>query len=126
MHPLFHLIATRPHLLAEHLEIYGELIGQEVVDIADAAKRRIVLYTAAVLGLMFGVVFAGVALMLWAITPQLDLRAIWVLWLVPLVPLVVALICVALARSRPPPRPFAQLREQLKADAAMLRETGAA
>lgn len=126
MHPLFRLIATRPHLLVNHIELYGELVTQEARRVAREARRRAVLFAVAVFGLLFGLGFAGVALMMWAVTPRLDPPAIWVLILVPAVPLVAAIICVLAARARPMPSVSDTLTDQLKADASLLREMGAA
>ena len=122
LHPLLHLIATKPHLLGEHVEAYAELVGLEVGRTAKCWKARVALYGAAVFLLTVGAVLAGVALLLWAVIPTVSMQAHWLLLVVPLVPLLVSALCVFRARAEPQHPPFDTLKSQVSADLAMLRE----
>ncbi len=122
MHPLFHLLVTRPQLLADHAEAYTELVAAEMPRVSSAWTRKAVLFGVALGGLLLGLTLAGVALMLWAVNPALQLPAGWALIGVPLVPLVAALACLMAARSGSEREAFEVVRQQFKADMAMLRE----
>ena len=122
MHPLFHLIATRPQLLLEHVESYAELVGAEMGIVTEGWKRSLVLNVVALCLLIVGVALAGVALMLWAVIPGPQMQAPWALIAVPLPPLVIAAGCLLAARSSSEARAFDNLRRQMSEDMAMLRE----
>ena len=66
-------------------------------------------------------VFAGVAIMLWAVTPPENLHAPWALVIVPLVPALVAAGFWFSAKSGDKSQGFAAIKAQFAADAAMLR-----
>lgn len=122
IHPLFLLIATRPQLLADHAEAYAELVLAEAANATSTLKRRLLLYAVALGCLAVGAVLAGVALMLWAVTPAATVHAPWALIAAPVLPIVVALWCLLVARSPAKASGFATIGQQLKADLAMLRE----
>lgn len=122
MHPLFHLIATRPHLLLEHMESYGELVGAEAGMVTAGWKRAAVLCAVGVCLLIAGLGLAGVALLLWAVIPTSDMPASWALWVVPLVTLGIAVACFLTARTSNETRAFDNFRRQVSEDMAMLRE----
>ncbi len=122
MHPLFHLIATRPQLLAEHAEAYAELVSAEMGIVSASWKRGAVLHGAALCCLVVAVVLAGVAVLLWAVIPAAQMQAPWALWAVPLPPVAMALGCLAAARASAEGNAFDALGRQVKADMAMLRE----
>jgi len=122
IHPLFLMIATRPQLLADHAEAYAELIATEVGHVSSTWRRRSLLYTVGLGCLAVGVVLAGVALMLWAVTPAASMHAPWALIAAPLLPLALALWCLLVARSPAKASGFAAILQQMKADLAMLRE----
>lgn len=124
IHPLFLLIATRPQLLADHAEAYAELVATEVGHVSAAWKRRALLYAVALGCLAVGAVLAGVALMLWAVIPVASMQAPWVLIVAPLLPVAVAVGCLLAARSPGDSSGFDSIRQQMKADLAMLREVG--
>lgn len=125
LHPLFHLVATQPQLLGQHAQAYGELVGTELSAQASVWGRRALLTALALCLLGVTVVLAGVALMLWA-TLVPEPRAAWVLLVVPSVPGVGAIACYLLARQRSAAdaEAFAELRRQMQADLALLRELG--
>jgi len=125
IHPLLRLIATEPQVLGDHVEAYAELVGDEVKKTSSAWATRLGFYVAA-LGLAgAGLVFAGVALMLWASLPPGGFQAPWVLIAVPVVTFAAAFVCVILARRSPVENAFDNVKKQLSADMAMLREVSA-
>ena len=125
IHPLFRLIATRPQLLGEHLEAYADLVGEEMGLAAAQLKRRMLWQSVAAGLALLTVVLAGVALLLWAAIPVAAMPAPWALIVVPGVPGIAAVLCFAASRGAQRPA-FANVRRQLAADAAMLREAGEA
>ena len=125
MHPLFHLIASRPQLLADHAQAYAELVAAEIPRVSAAWKRSALLTAAAVLGMALALGLAGVALMLWAVLPEASMRAQWALLVVPLVPLTAALVCLLAAQRGGERAAFDELRLQVQADIGMLREAAA-
>ena len=122
MHPLFHLIATRPQLLFEHVESYAALVGAEMGIVTTGWKRSLILNAVALCLLIVGVALTGVALMLWAVLPGAQTQAPWALIAVPLPPLVIAVACLLCARTSSEARAFDNLRRQMSEDIAMLRE----
>jgi hypothetical protein len=122
IHPLLKLIATEPQVLGDHVEAYAELVGEEVKKTSTAWATRLGLYAAALCLGGLGLVFAGVALMLWAALPQSGFQAPWVLIAVPVLTLAAGVICVLLAKRSPIENAFDNLKKQLSADMAMLRE----
>ena len=122
MHPLLALITSRPQLLADHAEAYGELVSAEMARVSKAWKTQALLNAAALAGLAVAVMLAGVALMLWAVVPPTSLREPWLLIAVPLLPLAAATGCLMAARRRVEPGAFDSVREHVKADLMMLRE----
>ena len=126
IHPLLHLIATKPQLLGDHVEAYAELVGSEVDKASRMWITRVVFYATALLLLTAGLVFSGVALMLWAVVPPSGMSAPWLLVAVPLVTLVAGGVCVLRARTTPERGAFETVKQQLSADLAMLREVSGA
>lgn len=126
MHALFHLIATRPQLLAEHAEAYAALVSTEVPRISAAYKRSAWLAALSLGSLGAGMVLAGVAVMLWAITPEALLRAPWALVAVPALPLLAGVACALAARRGRERGAFDNLRQQVNADIELLREAALA
>lgn len=125
LHPLLHLIATKPQLLADHAEAYADLLGEELGSASALWKRRALLVGVGLCCVGVSAVLAGVALMLWAVIPASDIQAPWALVVAPLLPAVVAVGCLVAARSQQAPGAFSNVRNQVKADVAMLREASA-
>ncbi|MEO8805371.1 MAG: hypothetical protein ABI433_04765 [Burkholderiaceae bacterium] len=125
IHPLLRLIATQPQLLADHAESYAELVGEELGKTTAVWKKRVLFNAAALCLLGAAAVLAGVALMLWAVTPDANMRAPWALIVGPAVPAVLGLYCV-FAGQRDPGDGFRDLRQQIAADLVMLRNVSAA
>jgi hypothetical protein len=127
LHPLLHLVATQPQLLADHAEAYAELVAAEIESVSGEWKRRAALNAAALCCLGVAAVLAGVALMLWAVVPAADIQAPWALLAAPAVPAIAAAICLTAARAPAGNAGgFDKLRQQLHADIVMLREAAGA
>lgn len=125
LHPVVHLLATRPQWLAEHLDAYGELAAAELSDAAAQGLRSLLLAAVALCALGVAVTLAGVAVMLWVVMSVPSGPTSWALLITPAVPLCVALVCLALRRLWQRGDLFAVLVQQLQADVALLREGGA-
>lgn len=74
IHPLLRLAATQPQMLADHAEAYAALVGEELGRSAAAAKQRLLLAAAGLCLAVTAAVLAGVAAMLWAVTPPANLQ----------------------------------------------------
>jgi hypothetical protein len=125
IHPLLRLIATEPQILGDHVEAYAELVGDEVRKTSSAWSLRIGLYLAALALGSVGLVLTGVAIMLWGSLPPASLHQPWLLVAVPAASFVAAIICVLCARRNPVENAFDNVKKQLSADMAMLREVSA-
>ena len=123
--PLLRLIATEPQILGDHVEAYAELVGDEVKKTSSAWSLRIALYLAALALGCVALVLAGVAVMLWATLPPSGFQVPWLLVAVPAAGFVAAIVCVLLARRNPVENAFDNVKKQLSADMAMLREVSA-
>jgi len=126
IHPLLHLIATKPQLLGDHVEAYAELVGAEVGATSKMWISRVVFYAVSLFLLSAGLIFAGVALMLWAVVPPDNMNSPWLLIVVPLVPLIAGVFCIMKARAHLDRKPFETVKKQLSEDMAMLRDVSAA
>jgi uncharacterized membrane protein YqjE len=126
IHPLLRLIASKPDLLGDHVHAYSDLISAEISKTSRRWISTAVFYGAAAFLLLLGLIFLGIALMLWAVVPADDMNLPWLLILVPVVPIGAGVFCVVKARAEPKETAFETLKEQVKSDVAMLREVGAA
>jgi fatty acid desaturase len=126
MHPMLHLIASRPSLLAQHAGAYAELVNAELQVFIASGKRRALLMATALFSVGVAAVLAGVALMLWSVLPQANLQAPWALVLVPVLPALLSVVCFLSARSPSSTSGFDNLRAQVQADMALLTESGSA
>jgi hypothetical protein len=125
LHPLLRLTATQPHLLADHAEAYAELVGAQAASALLAWKRRAV-FASASLGLaLISVLLAGVAVMLWAVTPLDQIHQPIALFAAPILPAAVSIAFWLFARSQKVSGMFDEIRDQMRSDLAMLREAGA-
>ena len=126
IHPLIHLAARHPELLAEHGEAYAALVAKEISDWRTSLVRRVVLAAVALLTAGLSLLFIGIALMLWAASPDgEDLRSIGVLVAVPGVMVVVTIVAALFAKGGATASAFADLKKQFSADLRMLREVKA-
>jgi hypothetical protein len=122
IYSLIHLLSAKPQLLLDHAEGYSDLFAAEASGASAWWKRRALLYVSALCCGSVAAVLAGVAALLWATLPAAGMQAPWVLILVPALPTAVALWCVIAALAQTKETHFANLREQARADMAMLRE----
>ena len=125
IHPLFRLIAAQPHMVAEHIEAYSDLVLEEMEAMGRRWKRQVLLLCIALAAVVLTAVLFGVALMLYAVTPEASLRFPWLLVAVPLVPALITVACLFAARSQAPTESLKNIRQQFAADVAMLREVSA-
>jgi uncharacterized membrane protein YqjE len=125
IHPLLHLVATKPYLIAEHVGAYAELVGAEVEKSSKQMMSRLLYGAVALFLLSSFIIFTGVAIMLWALVPLDNMNAPWLLLVVPVVPLVAGVVCAMKAANKPEQGAFATVKEQIDADLAMLRQVGA-
>jgi hypothetical protein len=126
IHPLFRLIASEPQMLADHVEAYSELVAEEVGAVTSQWKRRVVLHALSLCCVIVAAVLVGVALMLWAVIPVDSMNAPWALMAAPAIPVVLALWSHFAAKApTAEEHGFKAIREQLNADAAMLRSLSA-
>ena len=122
MHPFFKLMVDRPAVITDHVEAYASLATLELSDAVTQLRLRALKTAIALSCTAVAAVLAGVALMLWAVTPADHLHAPWALWLVPGLPAIVALWCALSARGVGDAPAFSALRGQVRADIEMLRE----
>ena len=125
IHPILRLITSEPQLLGDHVEAYADLVGEEVKKTSAAWGLRLALYAAALCLVGVALVLTGVALMLWAALPPSGFTAPWVLVAVPVVTFVLAAACFLYARSSPVESAFDNVKKQISADMAVLREVSA-
>ena len=126
IHPVFRLIATRPQLLADHLEAYAEMVTDELGQAAGRWKQSVLLHAIAICSVGMAGVLGGVALMFWAVTPAANIQAPWALFAAPALPVLIAVGCIVAARAGTSRRPLAEVATQVRADMAMFREASAA
>lgn len=122
MHPFFKLMVDRPAAITDHVEAYASLATLELSDAVMQLRLRALKTAIALSCTAVTAVLAGVALMLWAVTPSDHLHAPWALWLVPALPAIIALWCALSARAAGIAPAFSALRGQVRADIEMLRE----
>ena len=123
-HPLMKLVTTQPQLVAHHIGAYANLASAQASDALLALRGRAVLGLTAAALLVLGLLLAGVALLLTAVTPLAEMPAPWLLAVAPAVPLLAAAGSWLALRRRPWAWSLDPLREQLAADAALLAEAG--
>lgn len=126
VYTLLQLLATRPQLLVEHAQAYADLVLEEIDTASNAWRRGALLCAAALCCVGVAAVLGGVALMLWATIPAAPAQALWVLIGTPLAFLTGAVWCLLAARAAVERKPFDNVRRQIEADMAMLREVSAA
>jgi sterol desaturase/sphingolipid hydroxylase (fatty acid hydroxylase superfamily) len=121
LHPLLHLLVCEPQKLADHLSAYADLSAAEWDDATAACRRALLMACLAVCALVVAVALAGVALMLWAVTPGLAMDRAWLLLATPGLLFAAALWCWLMHRRALRGPWFATLREQLGADLLLLK-----
>lgn len=125
IHPLFRLLVSEPQMLADHVEAYSELVAEQVGAVTTQWKRRAALHALSLVGVLVAAVLTGVSLLLWAAIPTDTMNAPWALVVVPGIFLVLAVWAHFAAKAPAAEHGFKTIREQLAADAAMLRSVTA-
>jgi uncharacterized membrane protein YqjE len=125
-HPLIRLLATKPHLVAQHLGGYADLAAAQAADAAQALQRRLLLGAGLAACLLVGVGMGGMALLLVAALPLEKMPAPWLLLVVPAVPLLGAAMLGWRLKSSPGVWSLSELRGQFLADMQLLDEAGRA
>ncbi|WP_291010688.1 hypothetical protein [Hydrogenophaga sp.] len=123
IHPVFRLAASQPLLLAEHAAAYADLVSEELSARSAQLKRTLAYQVAGVACLLVAAVLVGVAILLWASWPMVEIRAPWLYVLTPALPMGLGLVFLWMAQNREVRKPFASLRLQLAEDAALLKAT---
>lgn len=126
VHPLLKTLATRPELMAEHFDAYAALAAAEASEAAAAYRARLLWSIATGAFVLLALGFGGISLLLLGALPREAMPAPWLLALVPLLSLALAAACWITQRSRPAAAPFAQLRQQMAVDVALMRQAGEA
>lgn len=124
MHPLLHLVANQPQLLADHAQAYAELAAVQVARLSADWKRRVLLAAATLCGLVVASVLGGVALMLWSVMPAV--QPSWILIATPTLPALLAACCLVVLRRQYPDAAAQNLWQQVKADLQVLRTAAGA
>ena len=123
IHPIVYVVARRPQLLVVHAKAYGDLLLEEGRRTVSSLVLHAVLYAAAgVLGLL-GLVFGGVALLLYAAVAG-ELRHGWLLVALPCASMLIAGACVVVARVLPVKVTLDVVGRQVKADIDMIHDAG--
>ena len=120
VHPIFSVLVSRPELVMDHMAGYAALAQEEATSVGTEVAKRAVAWAVCGLGALLFLVFAGIAVMLGAVTEAFH----WTLVVVPAIPLLLAAAAFVVARKAMPGRAFAELRAQLDADAQALRTLG--
>ena len=122
MRALLHLIASKPQLLVDHAEAYSELLTTELANLSTGHQQRALLMAVALCSFGVACVLTGFALISSALMPAAAAQAMAVLIMVPLLPLALCAGCLLAVRSQRGGAALANVRQQFKADLAMLRE----
>jgi hypothetical protein len=111
--PLFQVLLDEPILLREHASAYTALIRQDAARWQARLVRRLGFLLLLGTSILLALIFAGIALMLHAVTTG----AHWLLWFVPALPLIGATIAAGcLWWGAPVPSAFSRVRAQVAAD----------
>lgn len=111
--PLLRILLDEPALIFGHVAGYTALIHQETTCWQARLKRRIRYFLLLVGSGLLALLFAGIALMLYAVTGISH----WLLWAVPGAPLFGLIVASwGLARELPVPSTFPRLRSQFDKD----------
>ena len=125
IHPLFRLLVSEPQMLADHVEAYSELVSEEMGAVAAQWKRRAILHGVSLACAGLAVMLIGMGLMLWAAVPIENMNSPWALVIIPAIPVIMAAWAHFAAKAPPSEHGLKTIREQLAADAAMLRSVTA-
>lgn len=111
--PLLRVLLDEPRLLIEYASAYATLVKEDAAGWHAQQMRRLGYRAIVIVSITLTILFAGIALMLFAATGS----GHWLLWAVPASPLLVAIVAGWQARQSPPSLPaFARVRTQLAQD----------
>jgi peptidoglycan/LPS O-acetylase OafA/YrhL len=122
MNPLWDVLATQPKLVADHALAYAQLAGQEAVEYSGLLQRRLLLAISALCCATLSLGLAGVAVMLWFVSPLVHAALPWPLLIVPLVPALGLVWCLVQLSSTHSRQSFERLRQQWAADETLFKE----
>jgi hypothetical protein len=125
LHPVLRLFTAQPQLALDHAGFYFDWLDSEVTRISAQWRWRLILFAVAIASVGAALVLAGVAVMLIVIPMELSPSAGWVLVVTPLFPLLLALACAAAMKPKPQEGIVDQLKEQIREDILMFRESSA-
>lgn len=110
--PLLRVLLAQPKLLIGYTSAYAALLRLDAAGWQARQLRKLGYLLAAAGASLLAVLFAGVALMLYAVTGG----GHWLLWAVPAVALLAAIVAWRLARGSQTAPSFPHVREQLAED----------
>lgn len=125
-HPLIRLIASKPHLLAQHLGGYADLAAAQAADAAQSLQRRLVLGAALAGCALVCAVMTGMSVLLVAVVPVSAMPAPWLLLVAPVLPGLAAAVLAWKLRGHGWTWSGAEWRAQFMADLQLLDEAGTA
>ena len=118
---LLRVVTRRPELVLDHLGAYANIVRVEGEAWVGSQARRAMWASLVVLGAAGALLGGGLALLALALMAPHAMHAPGLLWILPSVPAVLAVAAWWQAR-RPIVPPFHCTREQLRADAQLLRD----
>jgi hypothetical protein len=123
IHPIVYVAARHPQILAEHAKAYFNLAMEESRRALSELVVHALLYVATVFLGLLGVLFGGVAVLLYA-TVQGQMRNGWLLIALPSASLLMAVACFIIARALPVNATMSVVGQQFKADMDVVHEAG--
>ena len=123
IHPIMYVTARRPQLLVAHAKAYGDLLLEEGRRTVSSLVLHAMLYAAAGVLAVLGLLFGGVAVLLYAAVPG-ELRHGWLLVALPCASMAFAGACAIVARALPVNVTLDVVGRQFKADMDMIHEAG--
>lgn len=119
---LLKLIVKQPSLLLNHAQAYTDLALDETRRLTRRWRTQATLYGLSFISFVLGLVFGGVALLLWSVLPVTAEQTSWVLLALPVFCEMLAWAFYLAAQGRADVPAFAIMQEQLKLDMLALRE----
>lgn len=117
---------AKPLTLADHVKAYGELMLDELNESRSLWRKRTRLQVMGAGGVGVSASLAGMAAMLWAVTPPAEIHTLWLLIAVPMVFLLLGITCLVVAEQQQQPVVFEHTRQRFMADMARLKATNLA
>lgn len=121
IHPIVFVAARQPQLIAAHVKAYADLLLEEGRRTFSSLLLRATLYAVASMLVLLGVVFGGMALLLYAAVAT-ELRNGWLLVALPCSLILIGGVSAVAARALPVNVTTSALSAQLKEDIDMIHE----